>query len=108
MTHSAVRRILPLVTAQTRLSAKGQIVIPKDVRDRLRWDQGQPLDIIETPDGVLLKRPIQKKSLTVDQALAKIRTIIKYDGPPVTIEEMNESIAEGWRQSALKSDCAKR
>ncbi len=96
------------VTAQTRLSAKGQIVIPKDVRDRLRWEQGQALEVIETSDGVLLKRPPAKKTLTVDQALAKIRAIVKYDGPPVTIEEMNETIAEGWRQSALKSDCAQR
>lgn len=88
------------MTAQTRLSAKGQIVIPKDVRDRLRWEQGQPLDVIETHDGVLLKKqPLKKKTLTLEEALARIRARVKYDGPPVTIEEMNESIAEMFRES---------
>lgn len=92
---------------QTRLSAKGQVVIPKDVRDRLRWEQGQPLDIIETSDGILLKRHKTGTKLTFDEATARIRARIKYDGPPVSIEEMNETINEMYRKSALESDCAK-
>jgi AbrB family looped-hinge helix DNA binding protein len=96
------------MNAQTKLSAKGQVVIPKDVRDRLHWTQGEALDVIETADGVLLKRLTPGKKLSAQEALAKIRALVKYDGPPVSIEEMNETIAEGWRQSALKSDCAKR
>jgi len=40
--------------------------------------------------------------------LAKIRSLVQYDGPTVTIDEMNETINEGWRQAALNSDCAKR
>jgi AbrB family looped-hinge helix DNA binding protein len=99
---------LTVMSMQTRLSAKGQVVIPKDLRDRLRWTQGEPLEVIETPDGVLLKRLKPGKKLTAKEALAKIRALVKYDGPPVTIEQMNETIAQGWLQSALKSDCAKR
>jgi AbrB family looped-hinge helix DNA binding protein len=77
------------MNAQTKLSAKGQVVIPKDVRDRLHWQQGQALEVVETSEGVLLKQPSLRP-----------RTI--------TIQEMNETIDEGWRQAALKSDCAKR
>lgn len=96
------------MTMQTRISAKGQVVIPKDVRDRLRWAQGQTLDVVETSDGVLLKQQLRSKTLSADEAFEKIRKLVSYDGPTVSIQEMNETITEGWRQSALKSDCAKR
>jgi AbrB family looped-hinge helix DNA binding protein len=96
------------MNAQIKISAKGQIVIPKGIRRRLNWDEGQKLEVVETSAGVFLKRPPERKKLSAEEALAKIRALIKYDGPPVTIEEMNETIAEGWRQAALKSDCAKR
>ena len=45
------------MTAQTKLSAKGQVVIPKDVRDRLGWLQGSELEVVETGDSVILRRP---------------------------------------------------
>lgn len=92
----------------TKLSAKGQVVIPKDVRDRLKWQRGQTLELIETSEGVLLKQPPSRPRISHEEALAKIRAIVNYKGPAVTIDEMNETIAEGWRQAALKSDCAER
>jgi AbrB family looped-hinge helix DNA binding protein len=95
------------MNAQIKLSSKGQIVIPKDVRDRLRWVQGQPLDIIETTEGVLLTRHKAGSKLSFEEATARIRARIKYDGPPVSIEDMNETINEMYRKSALESDCAK-
>jgi AbrB family looped-hinge helix DNA binding protein len=96
------------MNAQTKLSAKGQVVIPKDVRDRLHWQQGQTLEVVETSEGVLLKQPSCRPRISHQDALAKIRSIVNYTGPAITIEEMNKTIDEGWRQAALKSDCAKR
>jgi AbrB family looped-hinge helix DNA binding protein len=90
---------LTTMNAQTKLSAKGQVVIPKDVRDRLHWAQGQALEVIETPEGVLLKQPYPKKTLTIEQALARIRARVQYDGPPLTIEDMNEAVSEIFRDS---------
>ena len=91
---------------QTKLSAKGQVVIPKDVRDRLRWTQGQALDVVETADGVLLKRPQKFGTLTVQEALERIRARVKYTGPPLSVEEMNEAIDEMYVKSAMNSDLA--
>jgi AbrB family looped-hinge helix DNA binding protein len=85
------------MNAQTKLSAKGQVVIPKDVRDRLHWTQGESLDVIETADGVLLKRPNSGAKLSAQEAFARIRARVNYDGPPVTIEEMDQSISEMFR-----------
>ena len=47
---------LTSMNAYTTLSAKGQIVIPKPTRERLRMLPGQRFEVVETPEGVLLKR----------------------------------------------------
>lgn len=39
----------------TRLSTKGQVIIPKPLRTALRWQPGQELEVIETQDGLLLR-----------------------------------------------------
>ena len=85
------------MNAQTSVSAKGQVVIPKDVRERLRFLPGDRLDVVERPDGVLLRKPKKKKTgETFEQITARIRARIKYDGPPVSIEDMDRAIAEMW------------
>jgi AbrB family looped-hinge helix DNA binding protein len=95
------------VNARTTLSAKGQVVIPKDVRDALGLKPGQAFDIIKSGDSVVLRPVFEKSGQTVEEITARIREIASsYTGPPVSIEEMNETIAEGWRHAALRSDCA--
>lgn len=39
----------------TRLSSKGQVIIPKALRKTHRWEPGQELMVIDTGDGILLK-----------------------------------------------------
>ena len=39
----------------TRLSSKGQVVLPAALRRRRGWEAGTVLQVEETPDGVLLK-----------------------------------------------------
>lgn len=82
---------------QSRISSKGQVVIPKDIRDRLRLEPGTPLEIIETADSVTFRRvsPIQK--LTFDEATARIRERINFTGPRYTDEEQREAIDEMFR-----------
>ncbi|MDP3518686.1 MAG: AbrB/MazE/SpoVT family DNA-binding domain-containing protein [Pseudohongiella sp.] len=38
----------------TRLSSKGQIIIPKSVRDARKWQTGQELVVVDTDEGILL------------------------------------------------------
>jgi AbrB family looped-hinge helix DNA binding protein len=42
----------------TRVSTKGQVILPKSIRDQLHWDAGTRLVVEQTADGVLL-RPIR-------------------------------------------------
>ena len=79
------------MTAHTRLSAKGQVVIPKDVRDRLGLVEGTVLDVIESADGVFLRKPSERKKLTVEEALAQLRETVQYKGPRLSIEQLSWS-----------------
>ena len=42
-------------TLTTTVSTKGQVILPKAIRQALRWEAGMRLTIESTPDGVLLK-----------------------------------------------------
>jgi AbrB family looped-hinge helix DNA binding protein len=79
---------------QTKISTRGQVVLPKAIRDKRRWKAGMRLTVEERPDGVLLKPVEKKKKYTV----ADLRGMLKYKGPPHTIEEMNAGIEEEARR----------
>jgi AbrB family looped-hinge helix DNA binding protein len=74
--------------AQTIISSRGQVTLPKAIRDKRRWKAGTRLTVEERPEGVLLKPVERMKKLTV----ADLRGILKYKGPPHTIEEMSAAI----------------
>ena len=39
----------------TKLSSKGQVIIPKAMRNSRRWESGLELMVIDMGDGILLK-----------------------------------------------------
>nr|WP_218625262.1 AbrB/MazE/SpoVT family DNA-binding domain-containing protein [Sphingomonas sp. dw_22] len=86
------------------MSAKGQVVIPKDVRERLHFGPGDRLDVVERPDGVLLRKVGAKSGESFEKITARIRAIIRYDGPPVSIEEMDRAIADMWAEGGPDYD----
>jgi len=74
--------------AITKLSTKGQVVLPKEVRDTLGISSGTELEV-EVRDGVVLLRPIRKT--TVEDLVG----MLEWSGPAKTLEEMEEAIAKG-------------
>ena len=40
----------------TVLSTKGQVILPKGIRDEKKWGPGARLTVEATPDGVLLRQ----------------------------------------------------
>lgn len=80
--------------AKTRLSSKGQVVIPKAVRDRHGWSAGVELEIEDRGDVVVL-RPAK---LFAPTTIEEVRGCLKHDGPPMTVEEMDEGIAREMRR----------
>jgi AbrB family looped-hinge helix DNA binding protein len=80
----------------TTVSSKGQVVIPKEVRDRLGWKPGTSLEIEERGDRVVLRQVRRAQRTTIDE----LRGCLRYDGPAKTIEEMEEGIARRAREAS--------
>jgi antitoxin PrlF len=76
-----------MVTAA--VTSKGQITIPIEVRRKLGLKPGDRVRFIEGENGEFVLRP--KTGSIMD-----LRGIVKWTGKPVTIEEMNKTIARGW------------
>jgi antitoxin PrlF len=71
------------------LTSKGQITIPVEVRRKMGLKTGDRLLFIEGENGEFILKP--KTGSIMD-----MYGIVKWTGDPVTIEEMNETIAKGW------------
>jgi AbrB family looped-hinge helix DNA binding protein len=84
--------------ATTHMSEKGQVVIPKATRERLKLAKGERLEVIERPDGVLLRMQPKVKKGDFDEIAARIWARNTYEGPPVALEDMNKSIDEAFRR----------
>ncbi len=79
---------------KTKLSSKGQVIIPKSIRSRHNWDTGQELTVIDTEEGILLK-PVQLfKETQIDQ----VAGILQYNGSTISLDEMEAAIKKGARE----------
>jgi AbrB family looped-hinge helix DNA binding protein len=78
----------------TKLSSKGQVVLPRAIRTAKAWRPGQQLAVESTPEGVLLK-PLKPF------APAKLEAAIGcagYKGPRKSIADMDAAIAREARK----------
>lgn len=75
----------------TKLSSKGQIILPKHIRAAHKWSPGVEFLVEDTPEGILL-RPMRAFRLT---RLKDVIGCTGYNGPAKTVEQMDAAIAEG-------------
>lgn len=71
------------------VTSKGQITIPIEVRKKLGLKAGDRVRFVEGRNGEFILKP---KS----GSLMDLKGCVRWTGKPVTIEEMNKTIAEGW------------
>ena len=79
----------------TRLSTKGQLIIPKEIRDRYGWEPGVELEIEDQGDHVVVRRV---ESLP-ETRLEDLVGCAGYRGPRRSLEEMEQAIIEMARES---------
>jgi AbrB family looped-hinge helix DNA binding protein len=88
--------VLPVET--TRLSTKGQIILPKTIRTSRAWAPGTEFTVEETPDGVLLRPAVLFPETTLNQVVGCLRSKRKMK----TIAQMKAAIGrEVIRRHAL-------
>jgi AbrB family looped-hinge helix DNA binding protein len=78
----------------TRLSTKGQLIIPKDIRERHGWGPGVELEIEEHGDSIVLRRAPEVPETTLEELVG----CAGYEGPAHSLEEMEAGIARGARR----------
>jgi AbrB family looped-hinge helix DNA binding protein len=79
----------------TRLSQRGQVVIPKQVRSTHGWEPGLEFIVEDTGDGIKFKPVKPFKKTTIEE----VRGCLHYKGPRKSIQEMEKAIAKGVREN---------
>ena len=83
---------------KTRLSNKGQVVIPKAVRLRYGWKPGLEFAIENVKDGIKLKPVKRYRETTIDEVMG----CVGYKGPKKSLKDMEAAIEKGAKHSVNK------
>jgi antitoxin PrlF len=68
------------------VTSKGQVTIPKEVRDDLGIETGTKLYFVRTAQGYVIK--------SASNSVLRLAGTMKYDGPPVSVEEMDDAVKD--------------
>lgn len=80
----------------TTVSTKGQVILPKAIRQQRHWDAGTKLVVENTPEGVLLKAaPLFPETHPED-----VFGSLAYKGTPKSLEEMDAGVAAEAKRRA--------
>ena len=81
----------------TIVSTKGQVILPKAIREQRQWKAGTRLMVEDTAEGVLLKAAPAFAPTHPKDVFASL----PHKGTPKTLEEMDAGIlAEAMRRHA--------
>lgn len=70
------------------IKARGQLTIPKKIREKSHLEEGQVVSIIPVGDSVI----ITPRQLTLDEARRQIKMILRQTG--ISVEEVLAGITE--------------
>lgn len=71
---------------QATITSKGQVTIPKPIRDRLHLESGDKVDFILEDDGGLRVAP-------VTASVTRLKGMVPKPEAPVSLEEMDAAVA---------------
>ena len=80
----------------TVLSTKGQVILPKAIREERHWGVGTQLTVENTPEGVLLRASPAFPATHVDAVFGSLR----HSGAVLSIEDMDAAIQREARRRA--------
>lgn len=73
------------------LTSKGQVTVPKEIRDQRRLEAGSTLDFHLQPDGAILVRPVMPDA-------RRLRGLLKSPHRQgLSVEEMDEAVVDHLR-----------
>jgi antitoxin PrlF len=78
--------------ATLTVTAKGQITLKQELLRHLKVAPGQKVEVDKLPDGKLVLSPAPRKG----SIAAFSGSLARKGTPRLTIEQINEAIADGW------------
>ena len=78
----------------TRLSSKGQIIIPQAIRDAHKWQSGLEFNVIDTEQGILLTPRLPFKPTQIKDLVG----CVGYKGAKKSLKDMEQGIATGAKK----------
>jgi AbrB family looped-hinge helix DNA binding protein len=84
------------MNARAKISSKGQLVLPKAVRDAYGLTAGSEVEVETAGDAILL-RPTRRRPRRT-YSIEEVAGFLKYDGPPVTLEDMERALGDEVRR----------
>ncbi|MXY26197.1 MAG: AbrB/MazE/SpoVT family DNA-binding domain-containing protein [Acidobacteria bacterium] len=76
---------------QATITSKGQVTLPKPIRDRLHLQPGDRIDFLLDDDGCLRVEP-------VTASVTQLKGMVPKPGAPITLEQMDSAISRGARR----------
>ena len=71
---------------QATITSKGQVTLPKPIRDRLQLEPGDKIEFLLDDDGRLRVEP-------VTASVTQLKGMVPRPGVPISLEQMDEAIA---------------
>jgi AbrB family looped-hinge helix DNA binding protein len=80
---------MPAKRKLTTVSTKGQVILPKAIREQRHWPAGTELMVADTPEGVLLKA----KTAFAPTRPKDVFGSLRYKGSARSIADMEAGVA---------------
>ncbi len=77
------------------MTSKGQVTIPKSIRDSLHLNSGDKIELKLLSSGEAVLRPVRK---SIDDVFACLK---KEGQEPVSVEEMNSALKDRFKRKAI-------
>lgn len=74
-----------------RMDPLGRVVIPKSMRDQLDWNEGDPIEVIGSDDGIYLRKQLE---LPLSERVRRLREeAIREEAGPVALDYLDKLLA---------------
>lgn len=83
-----------------QVSSKGQVVIPKELRDRWGISEGSVVAFTEDGHGLHLTVQRQAQQAEILQSLQEGAGLLRYIGPALSPAEMRDGIRKAFKKQA--------
>ncbi|MBL7003392.1 MAG: AbrB/MazE/SpoVT family DNA-binding domain-containing protein [Gammaproteobacteria bacterium] len=81
----------------TKLSSKGQVIIPKPLRTEHHWNTGQELIVVDVGDGILLKPKTPFPETNIDD----VASCLQFKGKTKTLSDFEFAIKKRIKEKYL-------